>query len=90
MKVQFEVGLRTYGEVEKDKLERERKWTTVAKKDRHDFPEFLPKYQDEMTVRKEMKETGKLKKLTYSGNVFAYYLGFDGDANYPPYTMKFK
>jgi hypothetical protein len=65
--VQFEAGLRTYGDTETVFRDRERKWTTVPVKDRHNFPEFIPKYQEEQTIRKEMKETGKLKKLTYTG-----------------------
>jgi hypothetical protein len=39
--------LRGYGNSEKDLREKERKWTTVAKHERKDFPEFIPKYQEE-------------------------------------------
>lgn len=62
----FETGLRSYA-ADKDLLEKERKWTTVPFKDRHVFPEFLHEYKQEGTLRKQMNESGKALKLTYSG-----------------------
>jgi hypothetical protein len=65
MQVQFEAGLRTVED--KALLDREKKWSNIPKKDKSTYPEFIPKYQDEIQIRKEMKETGKEKKLTYTG-----------------------
>ena len=67
---EFETGLRSYALKDTTLKEKERKWTNVPKKDKHDFPEFLMPYQEEATIKKEMKESGKLKKTTYNGNSY--------------------
>ena len=59
----------------------ERGWCPLPKRDRHEFPEFLPKIADELKMRKSMKETGKLEKVTHTA--------FDGYQNYP-YNDKLK
>eukprot|EP00825_Cyclidium_porcatum_P040750 TRINITY_DN5219_c0_g1_i4.p1 TRINITY_DN5219_c0_g1~~TRINITY_DN5219_c0_g1_i4.p1 ORF type:complete len:262 (+),score=33.17 TRINITY_DN5219_c0_g1_i4:226-1011(+) len=64
--VEFETSLRSNFTADKKVKELERGWTAVPKKDRRDFPEFLPKIQDEIKMRKTQSTQGKFNKVTYS------------------------
>ena len=61
-------------------MQREKLWSTIPKKERNEFPEFLPKISDELALKRTMRETGKMEKLQQSG--------FDGNQNYPKYTYE--
>lgn len=80
--VEFETSLRGNYAVDKKYRDLERGWTAVPKKDRNNFPEFLPKVSDEIKMRKTQSTTGKIGKLTYSA--------FDGFQNFPKYESKLK
>lgn len=62
----------------------EKSWTNIAKKERNEFPKFLPKLKDELQMRKTFKKTGKEGELDE-----LYHDGFDKYLTLPKYSEKF-
>ncbi|CAD8102184.1 unnamed protein product [Paramecium sonneborni] len=79
----FETGLRRYQESDENLNKREKGWWYIAKKDRHDFPEFPKPLKEQMELKKSFS-TGKFNTMKFA------YSGFEGMQELPPYTMKFK
>lgn len=60
----------------------EKGWSAIPKKERNEFPKFLPKLKDELTMLKTFKKTGKLEEL--------YHDGFDRYLSLPKHNEKFR
>jgi hypothetical protein len=78
--VEFETGLRKEKKIDLKLKEMEKAWTSLPKKDRHEFPELPIKLKDELALKKELKSNGKHSKITQSA--------FDGFQNFPKYNEK--
>ncbi|KAL4444765.1 hypothetical protein ABPG74_015973 [Tetrahymena malaccensis] len=80
--VQFETGLRDMEKKEQKLVELEKGWNNIPKKDKKEFPKFLPKLKDELELRKTFKKTGKLGNL--------YHDGFDRYLSLPKFSEAFR